>query len=133
MDQQTFDRLTRLVGTAASRRTTWCALVVLALSGSAALGADRRVRSAPTRLCDRETPCSEECCGTTCCPGRCFEHPDPPTKEEQFYCCMEPTHVICGNPKAANENERQVCCPKGGSTPCACAKEGLIAGSYRRR
>ena len=133
MDHQIFDRLTRLVGTAASRRTTWRALLGLALTGGAALRADHPVRSAPARPCDREHPCSEECCGTTCCPGRCFENPTPPTKGEQFYCCMEPTHVICGNPKAANENERQVCCPNAGRNPCACARDGLIAGSYRRR
>jgi hypothetical protein len=132
MDPQLFDRVARLLSRPRSRRTTWQVLLSLALSGGAALRADRGARSAPARACDREHPCPEACCGTTCCPGRCFEHPDPQAAE-RFYCCMEPTHVICGNPKAANPDEQQVCCPKGGRNPCACAEGGLIAGSYRRR
>ena len=131
MDHQTLDRLTRLVGTAASRRTAWRALLAGVLLGAT-------TRSAAAAKChDRR-----HFCGSDCCPGKCF------TDEVCEVCCTG-RNIICGTA------EGTVCCLNEGD-PCAVVRatgacpptatpvgavnvssggsclEG-IAGSYRRR
>jgi hypothetical protein len=94
MDHQTFDRLTRLVGTAASRRTAWRALL-----GGALLGAT--TRSAAAKPCSND----KHLCGDQCCPGKCF------SDRVCEVCCTGP-NIIChakGGP---------VCCANKGD-PCA--------------
>jgi hypothetical protein len=134
MDPQTFDRLARLLSMPRSRRTTWHALLGLALSAGATLGVGGSVRSAPKgrpgETCEDGTSCpGDTCCGRTCCPGRCFVEGETGAP----FCCTEPEFVICGNPRTRVRAERQVCCPAGGTNPCICAGSGAIAGTYRRR
>jgi hypothetical protein len=58
MDTQTFDQLTRLFGTAGSRRTACRALLAGVLLGGA-------TRGAVAASCRNGKPA----CGTACCPG----------------------------------------------------------------
>jgi hypothetical protein len=119
MDHQTFDRLTRLVGTAASRRTAWRALL-----GGALLGAT--TRSAAAQLCSN----GKHTCGESkeCCPGKCF------TDEVCEVCCTD-TNIIC------HTKGGSVCCLNQGRDPCAVCNKPVsrdrcqsgIVGSYRRR
>jgi len=137
MDHQTFDRMTRLFGTAGSRRTAWRALLAGALLGAT----PRRLAAAPT------TPCTEgkhELCGVgnalgnACCPGKCFA--DECTGYE-LCCTAEHNLIVCQDA----ESGKAICCQNRGDDPCrACSRpipkdedptlchEG-IAGSYRRR
>ena len=62
MDDQTFDRLTRLFGMVGSRRSTWRALLAGALLATT-------TRSAAAKPCDQG---KHALCGGACCPGRCF-------------------------------------------------------------
>jgi hypothetical protein len=119
MEHQTFDRLTRLVGTAASRRTAWRALLAGAL-----LGATTRSTAAK--------PCSngKHTCGESkeCCPGKCFT---------DGFCevCCTGNNIIC------KTREGPVCCFNGGTDPCGtCGTpesgdscQSGITGTYRRR
>ena len=121
MDHQTFDRLTRLFGTAESRRTTWRALLAGALLGAA----PRRLTAAPT------TPCTNgkhELCGRQCCPGKCF------TNGSCAVCCTDPDFVICQDLASG----KAICCQNTGRNACehcdvptGCPE--VITGSYRHR
>jgi hypothetical protein len=94
MDHQTFDRLTRLVGTAASRRTALRALLAGVLVRAT-------TRSTAAKPCSND----KHLCGDQCCPGKCF------TDEVCEVCCTGP-NIIChakGGP---------VCCANKGD-PCA--------------
>jgi hypothetical protein len=129
MEHQTFDRLTRLVGTAASRRTALGALLAGALLGVTARGA-------------AAAPCAngKQTCGVgkECCPGKCFVSCDG-TRE---FCCtgtdrstgVERERIICGNTCCLDDGSDDPCeapgCSRGG--PGQVCLEG-IAGSYRRR
>jgi hypothetical protein len=126
MDHQTFDRLTRLVGTAASRRTAWRMLLAGALLGAT-------TRDAAAAQCRNGKPA----CGSTCCPGKCFGNACG-----NEFCCTESDPItrlpliICGN---------QCCQDRGRGDPCASCTapswpstcdgpgSGAITGSYRRR
>jgi hypothetical protein len=128
MEHQTFDRLTRLIGTAASRRMAWRALLTGALLG------------ATTRSAAARCPNRKHLCGGACCPGKCFAN------EFCEVCCTKP-NIVC--PMAGGA----VCCFNDGSEdPCTVlratgecrAPVGAanvsggectlgIAGSYRRR
>jgi hypothetical protein len=119
MDHQTFDRLTRLFGTAASRRTAWRAML-----GAALFGATTRSAAA------QECPDSKHLCEGECCPGKCFVRCG---SEEEVFCCSDPQYVICGNRCCFNNPESAdpcaECPPARASDVCPSA----IAGSYRRR
>ena len=131
MDDQTFDHLTRLIATAASRRTAWRALL-----GAALLGTTTRPAAA--------APCGngKHVCGARneCCPGKCFRNAS--TGHE--LCCRgsdEKTGnalIICGTKCCQDVGEDPCdCCLAPGATiviaaatdPCPEA----ITGSYRRR
>ena len=129
MDHQTFDRLTRLVGTTGSRRTAWRALLAGALLGAA----PRRLAAAPT------TPCAKgkhELCGGQCCPGKCF------TNGACTVCCTKPDFVICRDPAIGKPTDpasgKAICCQNTGRDACehceppsGCPE--AITGTYRRR
>jgi hypothetical protein len=130
MDHQTFDRLTRLVGTRRSRRTAWQALI----AGALLAGTTRRAAA-------QRCPDSKHRCGNECCPGKCFTGERNPSCK---ICCTEENkNIICPTSEGA------VCCSNDGIDPCAGVREkGVcpkppeppdstctlgIAGSYRRR
>jgi hypothetical protein len=125
MDQQTFDRLTRLVGTAASRRTALRMLLAGAL-----LGATTHAATAA------QCPNGKPACGESkeCCPGKCFVR----CVDDKEFCCTgkfadtQLDLIICGNRCCVDHGSADPCaeCPPAGSGE-ACL-EG-IAGSYRRR
>ena len=130
METQTFDRLTRLFGTAGSRRSAWRAVLA-----GAFLGVTRRHAAAAPCGTDPNARCS---CGTTrdCDPGKCFTH----ECGDQFCCTGD--WVICGN--ACCQNVRDACLVAGSgenrlpnciqpTPPATGLCEGAIAGSYRRR
>ena len=128
MDHQTFDRMTRLFGTAGSRRTAFRALIAGSLLGATTRGVAAKPCGAGRQLC-----------GNSCCPGKCFR------KGSCEVCCTG-RNIICitaGGP---------VCCLNDGKDPCAVLQatgecqtpDGVvgesgdlctesIAGSYRRR
>ena len=136
MDHQAFDRLTRLVGTAVSRRTAWRAILWAALFGVT-------TRSAAAQRC----PHSKHRCGGECCPGKCFRDELNPSNPSCEVCCTkENNNVICGTP------EGPVCCGNNdprvdpcavlaarGTCPTPSTSAGrdlcveFISGSYRRR
>jgi hypothetical protein len=130
MEHQTFDRLTRLVGTAASRRTAWRALLAGAL-----LGATTRSTAAK--------PCAngKHLCGGACCPGKCF------TNEFCEVCCTE-QNIACptaGGPVCClNKGDPCAFVQARGACPPAATPVGAVSvsgescaaaitGSYRRR
>jgi len=130
MDHQTFDRLTRLFGTAASRRTAWRALLVGALLGAT-------TRSVAAKPCadvrnSRNPRCT--CGGADCEPGKCFIN----CVDDSEFCCTGTDQstgrkrIICGNACCLDDGSDDPCaaCPRGG--PGEACLEG-IAGSYRRR
>jgi hypothetical protein len=129
MDHQTFDRLTRLFGTAASRRTTWRALLTGALLSAT-------TRSAAAQRC----PDSKHLCGNQCCPGKCFTGE---INKSCTVCCTEP-NTICPTAEGAvcclNDEKVDPCavvrstgaCPQGANPVGSTCTLG-IAGSYRRR
>ena len=127
MDHHVFDTVTRLFGTAGTRRTAWRALLAGALLGTTT----QRVRAAPCE--DGPHPW----CGDQCCPGRCF------TTDacEDTLCCVGPDFTICGDQccRARTADGRKIAspCNKGGCLPprSVCPEDpgGGIAGSYRRR
>ena len=129
MERQTFDRLTRLVGTAGSRRTAWRALL-----GGALLGAGLREAAASPRCDNANTPQCGSGRERACCPGKCFVR----CVDGSEFCCTgkfadtEFDLIICGNRCCIDHGSADPCaeCPRGGSGE-ACL-EG-IAGSYRRR
>ena len=135
MDQQTFDRLTRLVGTAASRRTAWRAML-----GGALLGITSH-SAAAQRCPDRKHLCGGE--GGECCPGKCFRDDLNPSCEA---CCTAKNYnIICITTKGPvcchNNNPRVDPCAEVQRTgECPVSPQGKgetciagIAGSYRRR
>jgi hypothetical protein len=100
MEHQTFDRLTRLFGTAASRRSAWRALLASALLGVT-------TRSVAAEPCDNVRNSNSRCtCGetSTCEPGKCFTH----DCGHQRCCTAEHKLVICGNECCMTETERGV-------------------------
>jgi hypothetical protein len=123
MDHPTFDRLTRLVGTAGSRRTALRAVLAGALLGAT-------TRSAAAKPCGA----AAQLCGGQCCPGKCFVR----CVDGSEFCCTgkfpgtQFDLIICGNQCCVDHGSADPCaeCPRGGSGE-ACL-EG-IAGSYRRR
>src|SRR5688500_1657714 len=98
MDQQTFDRLTRFVGAAGSRRSAWRALLAAAL-----LGATTRTAAAAPSYTGKNPRwrCGEE---SKCPPGKCFV--DECGHE---LCCTGPKLIICGDR----------CCQSVGASPCS--------------
>jgi hypothetical protein len=137
MDHQTFDRLTRLVGTAGSRRTAWRAML-----GAALLGATTRSTAA------QQCPNGKHLCGGECCPGKCFRDVVNESCDVCCeVCCTEKNHnIICNTAEGAvccgNNDERVDPCavleatgkcpePSPGAGGDFCSE--LIAGSYRRR
>jgi hypothetical protein len=127
MDTQIFDRLTRLFGTAGSRRTAWRTLLGGALLGATTQGA-------------LASPCADGThppCGSRCCPGRCFT--DDTCGDT--LCCVGPDFTICGDQccRARTADGRKIPspCHRGGCLPprnvCGEDPSGGIAGSYRRR
>jgi hypothetical protein len=130
MDHQTFDRLTRLVGTAASRRTAWRALL-----GAALLGAT--TRSAAAEPCRNDKPA----CGSGCCPGRCFTFVSDaggssrPSAACAVCCTEENKLVICGGTCCQYRERGDPCDPCDLPPPPTpdCPSASGLAGSYRRR
>ena len=61
MDHHVFDTVTRLFGTAGSRRTAWRAL----LAGVLLEATRHSAAAAPCRT-------GKPACGSECCPGKCF-------------------------------------------------------------
>jgi hypothetical protein len=121
MDHQTFDHLSRLIGTGASRRTA-----VRALLGAALLGATTRRAAAAPCANGKNARCT---CGTTrnCEPSKCFVKCGGGE-----LCCTEPDFVICGNRCCFNTESADPCaeCPPArASDVCPSG----IAGTYRRR
>lgn len=120
MDHQTFDRMTRLFGTAGSRRTAWHALL-----GGALLVVTPR--SAVAKPCPnvRNARCT---CGETsdCEPSKCFTDGCG-----HQLCCTGSDRIICGNQCCLNKKDEDPCarCDRPVRPICS---EG-IAGSYRRR
>jgi hypothetical protein len=135
MDHQTIDRLARLFATAASRRTTWRAMLGAALFGVT-------TRSAVAQRC----PDSKHLCGGErgeCCPGTCFRDEFNPSCEA---CCTEKNNnIICNTtrgPVCCHINEAKVdpCTVVEETGECPVSPEGVgetcvagISGSYRRR
>jgi hypothetical protein len=137
MDHQAFDRLTRLVGTATSRRTAWRALLTAVL-----LGAGLREAAGSARCDNANTPRCGRGPEAECCPGKCFRHVET---EQELCCTAAHQRIIC--PTAGGQR----CCHAvgvAGEDPCDCCRDpgaesaraatadhcpGLIAGSYRRR
>lgn len=127
MDQQTFDRLTRLFGMAGSRRSAWRALLAGALLGAT-------TRSAAATPCDQG---KHALCGGECCPGRCF------TNETcgDMLCCTGLDFTICGHEccraRTAGGEKIASPCHTGGCVPprnvCGEDPSGGIPGRYRRR
>ena len=140
MDHHVFDTVTRLVGTAGSRRTAWRAIL-----GAALFGATTRSTAAAPCPNVRNARCT---CGETsnCEPSKCFTH----DCGHQFCCTGRWT--ICGNECCMTETDQ------GRSIEDPCRVEGSgenrlpncirpipplpppdspcqsgIAGSYRRR
>jgi hypothetical protein len=128
MDHQTFDRLTRLIGTAASRRTAWRALL-----GAALFGATRR--SAAAEQCRNGKPA---CGNDGCCPGRCFAFVSDSGDANLAckLCCTEKNDaVICGDTccKVSEREGEDPCRDCIRPTPQGNVCSSGIAGSYRRR
>jgi hypothetical protein len=132
MDQQTFDRLTRLFRTAGSRRTAWRAILGAALFGATTC-------SAAAQQC----PDRKHRCGADCCPGKCFRDE---LNESCEACCTEKNNnIICvtaGGPVCCRKDEKVDPCavvqatgkcpaPPAGAVGETCTAG--IAGSYRRR
>jgi hypothetical protein len=130
MDRQTFDTVTRLFGTAGSRRTAMRTLLTGALLGVTA-------RSAAAARC----PNRKHLCGGACCPGKCF------TNEFCEVCCTE-RNIVCptaeGSVCCLNEGDPCAFVRARGACPPAATPVGAvsasgescasgIAGSYRRR
>ena len=137
MDDRKFDRLTRLFGAPGSRRTALRALLVAALIGA----------TSRTAMATSSAPCkkgSQESCGGTCCPGKCFVNPANGCP----VCCTEPDFVICAgktiDATTGRTTRQPTCCqntkdgdpcercvppapPRGATCP------SYVGGSYRRR
>ena len=117
MDHQTFDRMTRLFGTAGSRRTAWRALLAGALLGTT-------TRSASTAPCHDP----KHLCAGACCPGKCFR-----SGSCEVCCTKENKLVICGDTCCQDGEREDLCRPCTPPVkPNGFCQEG-IAGSYRRR
>src|SRR5215204_2332377 len=99
MDHQTFDRMTRLFGTAGSRRTAMRALIAGAFLGATTRGAV----AAP---CGK-SPNARCTCGTTrdCDPSKCFTH----DCGDQLCCTGD--WITCGN--ECCQNVRDACQVEG--------------------
>ena len=139
MDHQTFDRLTRLVGTAASRRTAWRALLGAALLGTTS-------RSAAAEQCANDKPA---CGNDGCCPGRCFDFVSDSGGSSgssdvcKVCCTKENNRVICRGDqgyKCCNAVDKDGTLLKDPCQSCPlpspgndCPNVSGIAGSYRRR
>jgi hypothetical protein len=149
MDRRIFDRLTRRVSAATSRRQAVRAVLGAALLGAtttnaaavrrASKGRGRkrcvdetcplppgpgtsadRVGNEGKAFCCSGTHCS---CNGECCNNRCFwDSQTNPTKE---FCCTGPEWVICG------EGQDATCRPNVGEN--SCFGPSVITGSYRRR
>src|SRR5215211_2771167 len=153
MDHRVFDRLTRRVSAAGTRRQAMRAVIGAALIGAAtgdvvAKPKDKKVRTGrkdcrkefcPSQVfkgkCCKDGSCS---CGQEreCCSGKCFwDNGTNPTKE---FCCQGAKMVLCGNP----EDKDAICCPRngdedscsyeGGFWSCTAANPSGLPGSYRR-
>ncbi len=121
MDHHPFDHLTRLFGTAGSRRTAWRALLA---------GALLRATTRPAAAGPCDTGKNPQCtCGTDtkCPPGKCFV-----LEGDVCPLCCAGNNIICG----------ATCCLNKGDDPCdSCALpenpnpqcQSGITGSYRRR
>src|SRR5919112_3897221 len=127
MEHQTFDRLTRRVGTAASRRTA-----VRTLLAGALLGATTRRAAAAPCITDTSGRCT---CGESkvCAPGKCFVR----CVDDKEFCCTG-EFIVCGNTCCLDDGSDDPCkapgCSRGGPRGGAgeACLEG-ITGSYRRR
>jgi hypothetical protein len=126
MDTQTFDQLTRLFGTAGSRRTACRALLAGVLLGGA-------TRGAVAASCRNGKPA----CGTACCPGKCFGNACG-----NAFCCSgsDPVTglplIICGNACCQDHGRGDPCASctvPSWPTSCGGPSPGAITGSYRRR
>jgi hypothetical protein len=133
MDHQTFDRMTRLFGTAGSRRTALRALIAGTLLGATTRGAAAKPCNKGKHLCgvgERQE----------CCPGKCFEHE---CSGHQLCCTAEHNLTICGNQccmtvDGDNNLIRDPCRPCTAPPPGPTSSgqgfcDSSIAGSYRRR
>jgi hypothetical protein len=151
MDDQTFDRVTRLFRAPGSRRRALRALLGAALLGGAtrseattprttAAGRGRQICVADTDclLPPQDTPenpsigascCADKRCSCAgqCCPNRCFWRGRRPEPIVEF-CCTGPDWILCENAQGED-----VCCENGGKNPCGtCLSASGLAGSYRR-
>jgi hypothetical protein len=122
MDHQTFDRLARFFATAASRRTTWRALLAGALLAAT-------TPHAAAQRCPNGKPTCEP--SGECCPGKCF------TNEFCEVCCTG-DNIIChtsGGPVCCLNNEDKDTDPCRDCNPPRLRYicQEAITGSYRRR
>ncbi len=153
MDHRDFDRLTRRIGSAGSRRQVLRAALGAALVGvttTHAAAVRRGPKGRGRKICvddqcpppptARTSDASESqgrafCCSGThcscngeCCNNRCFWVGPPDNPSEEF-CCTGPDKIMCGGGADAR------CCKNEGPNPCASCKTPSptgLAGSYRR-
>ena len=126
MDIWALDRLTRLFGTARSRRTACRALFAGVLLAAT-------TKDAAAARCRNGKPV----CGSDCCPGKCFGNACG-----NEFCCTgaDPSTgvklIICGDRCCQDRGQEDLCVSCiAPSWPSACdgPSPGAISGSYRRR